>query len=99
MNKHSHLTLDNRMKIQMLLDQMESFRHIARELCKDPTSIPRKSDVTSSSRGTAIITKHSMTVLTGWDASHNTFAVTDDELFTASTAMHIAMDSLSCLSG
>ncbi len=42
MKKHSHLTLDDRIKIQMLLDQSKSFRHIARELGKDPTTIPKE---------------------------------------------------------
>ncbi len=42
MKKHSHLTLDDRIQIQKLLNEKNSFKQIARELGKDPTTIPKE---------------------------------------------------------
>ena len=42
MMKNTHLTLDDRIKIQGLLTERKSFKFIARELDKDPTTIPKE---------------------------------------------------------
>jgi IS30 family transposase len=42
MNKHSHLTLDDRLEIQKHLKEGKSFKFIATELRKDPTTISKE---------------------------------------------------------
>ena len=42
MSKHKHLTLDDRIRIQQGVEVREPFKSIARELCKDPTTISKE---------------------------------------------------------
>ncbi len=42
MNKHKHLAQEERIVIEQKLMQKESFKSIARELCKDPTTIAKE---------------------------------------------------------
>lgn len=42
MNKNKHLILDDRRKIQLMLNDKESFAAITAELGKDPTTISRE---------------------------------------------------------
>jgi len=43
MSKHKHLAQEERITIEHRLTQKESFKSIARELCKDPTAITKRS--------------------------------------------------------
>ncbi|MFR3343000.1 MAG: helix-turn-helix domain-containing protein [Anaerobutyricum sp.] len=62
-----HLTLEDRKYIEKSLNAGYSFKDIARYLCKDPTTISKKSGCTGSATG---ITKAVLTM-------HITFASTD----------------------
>ena len=42
MSKNKHLNLDDRCKIQLMLDNKESFSSIATALGKDPTTISKE---------------------------------------------------------
>jgi IS30 family transposase len=42
MNKHKHLTQEDRIVIEQLLTSKESFKRIGRELGKDPTTIAKE---------------------------------------------------------
>lgn len=46
MAKHSHLSLDERITIAQLLKEQSSFKAIARELGRDPSTIQKKSAAT-----------------------------------------------------
>lgn len=54
MSKNKHLSLDDRCKIQLMLDNKGSFSSIATQLEKDPTTIQRRSAIIFSIRKQAL---------------------------------------------